>query len=103
MTRLIATLALFLLFVAAVPRSSTHQQSQTKSPASSDVTRPSAISGLVTDGGTGRPLAGALVSLLESKLQVSVGMATDSKGRFVFTNLPASASYIFLVQKPGYY
>src|SRR5687767_12766876 len=53
-----------------------------------------AISGVVVDALTGRPLSGASVSLGRLDVQrPSPRMLTDSKGRFIFHNLPPSAEY----------
>ena len=66
-----------------------------------------AISGVVTDGSTGAPIEGALVALNGSSTVVGQLSAswpiqlTDSKGRFVFTDLPASG-YSLGASRPGY-
>lgn len=66
-----------------------------------------AISGLVTDGVTGAPIEGAMVVLTGSGSAVGQLSAswpiqvTDSKGRFVFTDLPASG-YSLGASRPGY-
>src|SRR4051794_19542870 len=52
-----------------------------------------AISGTVIDGATHRPIRGAAVTLQDSRVKVSVGTITDSKGRFVLVDLPASDGY----------
>jgi hypothetical protein len=70
----------------------------------------SAISGVVTDAITGRPLAGALVTLgmdVRANGQAlrppPVGrQATDDKGRFVFRYLPASDAYFLNASMLGY-
>ncbi len=63
-----------------------------------------AISGVVNDGVTARPLAGAVVRLQWNDQDKSFANSTttDSKGRFVFQQLPASNTYIIHVAKPGY-
>jgi hypothetical protein len=76
---------------------------QTGSGSVSSSQQRGAISGIVTDGATGKSLLGALVSLSDPKVKVSAGTVTDSKGRFVFTGLPASQGYTLRVQKSGYY
>jgi len=67
------------------------------------VGQPGAISGVVTDGVSRRPIPGALVLLSDLKVKVSAGTVTDSKGRFVFTGLPASQGYRFRAWKSGFY
>src|SRR5688572_2022052 len=67
-----------------------------------------AISGVVTDGSTGAPIEGAFVVLTGSGGAVGQLSAswptqrTDSKGRFVFTDLPASSGYSLGASRPGY-
>jgi hypothetical protein len=69
-----------------------------------------AISGVVTDGSTGAPIEGALVVLTGGVSVGVVGQApaswpaqlTDSKGRFVFTDLPAQGGYSLGATRPGY-
>jgi hypothetical protein len=66
-----------------------------------------AISGVVTDGATGRPLAGAYVQLTNQTPGAAAAAArprqmTDSKGRFIFTRLVPSANYIVVASRPGY-
>lgn len=64
-----------------------------------------AISGVVIDASTKRPIAGALVYLGMSGYG-PVGsrsrQVTDSKGRFVFTELPATDLYFMNVSRAGY-
>jgi hypothetical protein len=64
---------------------------------------PGAISGVVIDGATGRPLPGAVVSLGRPTgiLAAPSRSTTDELGRFVFTRLPDS-DYPIYVSKPGY-
>ena len=62
-----------------------------------------AISGIVVDALSGTPLAGASVSLGRLDVQrPSPRMVTDSKGRFIFHNLPASADYFLDARRFGY-
>jgi hypothetical protein len=63
-----------------------------------------AVSGVVVDGTTNKPIAAAVVSLVSSgRGQTFSGrLVTDSKGRFVFGGLPASGSYELMASKPGY-
>jgi len=72
----------------------------------SPTTGTGAISGVVTDGATGLPLAGAYV-LLTNQSGTGVGaprprQTTDSRGRYVFTHLPASQNYFLVASRPGY-
>ncbi|HUR20958.1 MAG TPA: carboxypeptidase-like regulatory domain-containing protein [Vicinamibacterales bacterium] len=66
-----------------------------------------AISGVVTNGSTGAPIEGALVALNGNSTEVGQLspswpiQLTDSKGRFVFTDLPAG-SYSLGASGPGY-
>lgn len=65
-----------------------------------------AISGVVTDAATGQPVAGAVVSLSVAS-RATIGRAsreiTDSRGRFVFTKLPAREDYQLLASMAGYF
>lgn len=67
-----------------------------------------AISGVVVDGATGQPLAGAFVQLSNQTPGAAAAatprprQTTDSRGRFIFTKLPPSANYILIVSRPGY-
>ncbi len=68
-----------------------------------------AISGVVFDGATNRPLAGVVVGLSSAVLNSaangrfgSQSVLTDEKGRFIFTKLPASESYGLSASKIGY-
>ncbi len=61
-----------------------------------------AISGVVSDGVSGRPLLGAVVSLADGRVKVSVHATADSRGRFVFMGLPPSDGYSMSVRRPGY-
>lgn len=66
-----------------------------------------AISGVVTDGTTKQPIDGAVVVLstrgrgMSSALDLRV--ATDARGRFVFTRLPPSRAYYVLAVQFGYF
>ena len=64
-----------------------------------------AISGVVTDATTGRPLAGAVVAL-QIIDRGPVGRAprqvTDPRGRFLFRDLPASNDYLLTASHFGY-
>jgi hypothetical protein len=65
-----------------------------------------AISGVVIDGATGKPIAGATVSFWSFDTQdprsYQQGMLTDAKGRFVFLGLPATDGCNLYVSKSGY-
>jgi hypothetical protein len=62
-----------------------------------------AISGVVSDGASGAPVAGAVVSLGRGgDSELLPRMITDSRGRFVFTNLPSAADYSLYVSGFGY-
>lgn len=62
----------------------------------------SALSGVVVDGHTGRPLRGVAVSLNDQRVAVSHAVVTDSKGRWVFSSLPASERFVLSAIKPGF-
>lgn len=68
------------------------------------VTGTGAISGIVTDGTTGAPVAGALVQLVGGAGQAGARprQMTDAKGRFVFTQLPAFPDYTLVASRVGY-
>ncbi len=66
-----------------------------------------AITGAVTDTVSGRPVAGAIVTLEErqpgSPLPIrSYVQVTTPTGRFAFVDLPASETYFLTSAKPGY-
>jgi hypothetical protein len=69
------------------------------------VPRTAAISGVVVDGSTGSPVAGALVFLSSNGYQ-AVGLQsrqlTDELGRFAFVNLAPARTYSIAASKPGY-
>jgi hypothetical protein len=65
-----------------------------------------AISGVVTDGVTGQPVAGAIVSLSVASRATIARTAremTDSHGRFLFTKLSAREDYQLIATMPGYF
>src|SRR5205814_4502909 len=72
------------------------------------VTGTAAISGVVTDAMTGKPIAGALVGIqtLGSSPQdrsfSRPSFVTDARGRFVFTDLPSALRYNVYASRPGY-
>lgn len=64
------------------------------------------ISGVIRDGHTGRPIAGALVYVGITGRGPAGPMSrqlTDPKGRFVFTDLPESDSFFLNASKAGYH
>jgi hypothetical protein len=65
-----------------------------------------ALSGVVVDATTGSPLVGAIVTLSVAS-RASVTRApretTDSRGRFLFTKLPAHDDYQLSAAMPGYF
>jgi hypothetical protein len=64
-----------------------------------------AISGVVVDARTGRPIGGAIAGiaiLVRNVVGPARRQTTDSRGRFVFTDLPASDGYILSARKGGY-
>jgi len=66
------------------------------------------ISGIVTDGSTGAPVEGALVALTASSTVIGQASGTrpqqmtDSKGRFLFTDLPTATGYSLAAARPGF-
>lgn len=95
------TRRLFLLITLACAFATLHAQNV---PLSRQ-TGTGAISGVVIDAVTKRPIAGALVYLGMANYG-PVGsrsrQITDAKGRFVYTDLPAADIYFMNVDKPGY-
>ncbi|HSC29096.1 MAG TPA: carboxypeptidase-like regulatory domain-containing protein [Vicinamibacterales bacterium] len=66
-----------------------------------------AISGVVSDAVTGRPIAGAGVSLFGvepggQELAIRLSVLTDTRGRFVFVNLPSAPRYTLIATHPSY-
>lgn len=88
----VAALALVLRVVSA------------PSPSAQTAPATAAISGVVSDAATGRPIAGAVVSLrVYGPPGARTGQQiTDARGRFVFDELVASKQYILDASKPGY-
>lgn len=66
-----------------------------------------AISGRVTDGSTGQPISGALVTLSTTARGISssvvLRVSTDPGGRFVFTRLRAGQAYYLHALQFGYF
>ncbi len=74
-------------------------------PPSSDPAGTGAISGVVRDGNTHAPIAGAMVYLGIQGHGPAVRTSrevTDAKGRFVFIGLPVSDAFFMNVNKAGY-
>ena len=72
--------------------------------ASQPTTGTAAISGVVVDATTGKPVAGATVSLGRTDAIGRPGprMVADARGRFVFRNLPAAQTYYLDARRFGY-
>ena len=81
---------------------------QSPPPSQAALTGTAAISGVVTDAATGRPLAGASVSLQSSdpggitRVVPRPSMLTDARGRFVLVDLPSGTSYTLWASRTGY-
>jgi hypothetical protein len=62
-----------------------------------------AISGVVTDGESRRPVAGALVQLRgDAGSALRPRQMTDAQGRFIFTDLPACPDFTLSIAHPAY-
>ncbi len=63
------------------------------------------VSGRVTEGSTGAPVEGAVVTLMGgiASRQVVDRQATDRLGRFVFAAIPAAVAHELRAAKPGYF
>ena len=62
-----------------------------------------AISGVVTDGATGKPIGGATVTFTSNDGPSNIhSMLTDPQGRFVFLRLPPSSDCKVFASKSGY-
>src|SRR5262249_1954096 len=109
------TLAVLLL-VAAASDAQTASQSAPTPPAGGpavplNMTIPmvngtGAISGVVTDAATKKPIAGGNVYLgppNRGPVGQPVQQVSDALGRFVFRDLPPSAAYFINTTKPGYF
>ena len=99
-----------LVAAAAAP-----QGRQGGAPAPLNLSAPAgtaAISGLVTDAVTGRPIAGAVVSVTGTRIKPIAGTApasnprvrvmTDEQGRFVTSDLPGDFNYTVTALRFGY-
>ena len=66
-----------------------------------------AISGVVTDAITGAPIPDATVTISLDNARMTVARTTrevtDSRGRFLFTKLPANDDYHLVAAAPGYF
>lgn len=99
-----------LVAIAGAMRNAAHAQEIEFRPAELGLITPeklgsgtSSITGAVADAGTGAPVPGAVVSLGRTGTWGSLRSAlSDSRGRFVFTELPADASYTLKAHGPGY-
>lgn len=78
-----------------------------QNPANPPVQTPptAAISGVVVDGTTNAPIAGAVVSITKGRDQIGpqTRQLTDARGRYAFTNLPAGDNYALTASKFGYF
>jgi hypothetical protein len=66
---------------------------------------PGVISGVVVDGSSGAPVAGAIVFIAAvppKPIAQQPRQVTDDRGRFVFVNLPADTDYTIASSKFGY-
>jgi hypothetical protein len=62
-----------------------------------------AISGVVIDGATGKPIGGARVTLMSNEGPSNIhSMLTDPQGRFVFMRLPPTSDCEVTASKSGY-
>ena len=74
--------------------------------AQSAIATTGAVSGVVVDGATSRPIAGAVVYLTQSPRTptgTAVRQISDARGRFVFAGLPPSGSLTLGASRPGYF
>lgn len=70
-----------------------------------ELTGTAAVSGVVTDARTGRPVEGAFVQLgggSAYNIPERPRQVTDAQGRYVFTHLPPNTMYILVASKAGY-
>lgn len=91
------------VLVAAVSVSLT---GDAQGPAPARVPSSGAISGVVVDGSTNRPVAGALVYLGREGREIVTRQTrqfTDEHGRFAFTGVPPFDRYSLSVSKDGYF
>jgi len=104
----VAVLAVALAAGVAILTTAARPSAQLRNAAASQTptatTGLGAISGVVTDAVTGRPLAGAIVTLTSMGRGRSAAyrpQATDGQGRFIFTDLPPS-DYLMSSSCVGY-
>ena len=112
--RRIHTLLALLMMLAAGPTGTAPSADQTPQP------QPlGAISGVVVDATTGKPVAGAIVQIAVAPttiapppgVQILISgspfrpsrQITDALGRFVFTDVPGANSYTLVAIKHGYF
>src|SRR5690606_2381600 len=94
-----------VLASGALPDASTVVRASQQPPADVRATGDAALSGVVVDADTGRPVPGALVTLVRAPRE-PVGrqnrQLADAQGRFVFVDLPAGDGYGLVGSKAGY-
>lgn len=95
--RPVAALAAMLLAAPGLPRA--------QDPTNPQIPPTAAITGVVVDGTSKEPIAGAVVSLTRGREPVGPQsrQLTDGKGRYAFTNLPAGQNYSLAASKFGYF
>ena len=88
---------LVVLGLVAVRVAARHQVPAPSAPATA------AISGVVMDGATGKPIGGARVTFWSNVDPSNIhSMLTDPQGRFVFLRLPQSSGCNVIASKSGY-
>ena len=90
------------MLVALIAAGGAAAAQQAPSPTPARSSRTAAITGVVSDGGTGKPVGGVTVTLGSCGLPEGASTVSDSKGRFVFMNLPGSTQCSITAAKPGY-
>ncbi len=93
------------LLIASAGAAALAQAPQTQKPPQAGAGT-GAISGVVLDGSTNQPIAGAIVTLSTSARGfqgIVLRLATDSAGRFVFSRLPSASAYYLHVLQFGYF
>lgn len=98
-------LVLALACVAFVGSLATHAQAQGPPPAVPMIAGTGAITGIVVDVTSGRPIGGATVRLDDRRTGMRSAtrqQVTTPKGRFAFVDLPPVETYFLTVSKGGY-